>query len=133
MPELVRKSDILVLPSIEQRYGLVRRETPGSAGEAVEVRQIRECALPKRAASAVTVRHGVCDFDFDRLRSGPFEGPATGKASGSAGGSLLITEATGSGCVPLASEASEICSHMNTGLMHPVGDVEALIQHIHST
>ena len=51
---------------------------------------VRECALPKRAASAVTVRHGACDFDFDRLRSGPFEGPATGKASGSAGGSLLV-------------------------------------------
>ncbi|HEX9121258.1 MAG TPA: hypothetical protein VF840_12040, partial [Terriglobales bacterium] len=31
---------------------------------------------------------GACGFDFDRLRSGPFEGPATGKASGSAGGSL---------------------------------------------
>jgi hypothetical protein len=29
-------------------------------------------------------------FDFDRLRSGPFEGPATGKASGSAGGYLLL-------------------------------------------
>jgi hypothetical protein len=34
------------------------------------------------------VWHGACDFDFDRLRSGPFEGPATGKASGSAGGLL---------------------------------------------
>jgi hypothetical protein len=64
---------------------------PDSAGEAVEVRQIRECALPKRAASAVTLRHGACDFDFDRLRSGPFEGPATGKASGSARGWLLHT------------------------------------------
>jgi hypothetical protein len=63
--------------------------TPGSAGEAVEVRQIRECALPKCAASAVTVRHGACDFDFDRLRSDPFDGPAPGKASVSAGGLLL--------------------------------------------
>jgi glycosyltransferase involved in cell wall biosynthesis len=65
VPELVRKSDILVLPSIEEGFGLV------------------------------------------------------------------ITEAMGSGCVPLASEAcTEICSHMKTGLMHRIGDVEALTQHI---
>jgi glycosyltransferase involved in cell wall biosynthesis len=65
VPDLVRKSDILVLPSIEEGFGLV------------------------------------------------------------------ITEAMGSGCVPLASEAcTEICSHMKTGLMHRVGDVEALTQHI---
>jgi glycosyltransferase involved in cell wall biosynthesis len=65
VPELMRKSDILVLPSIEEGFGLV------------------------------------------------------------------ITEAMGSGCVPLASEAcTEICSHMKTGLMHRVGDVEALTQHI---
>jgi glycosyltransferase involved in cell wall biosynthesis len=65
VPELMRKSDILVLPSIEEGFGLV------------------------------------------------------------------ITEAMGSGCVPLASEAcTEICSHMETGLMHKVGDVEALCQHI---
>jgi glycosyltransferase involved in cell wall biosynthesis len=65
VPELLRKSDILVLPSIEEGFGLV------------------------------------------------------------------ITEAMGSGCVPLASEAcTEICSHMKTGLMHSVGDVEALTQHI---
>jgi len=65
IPELVRKSDILVLPSIEEGFGLV------------------------------------------------------------------ITEAMGSGCVPLASEAcTEICSHMKTGLMHRVGDVEALTEHI---
>jgi glycosyltransferase involved in cell wall biosynthesis len=65
VPELVRKSDMLVLPSIEEGFGLV------------------------------------------------------------------ITEAMGSGCVPLASEAcTEICSHMKTGLMHRVGDVEALTQHI---
>ncbi len=44
---------------------------------------------------------------------------------------LVITEAMGSGCVPLASEAcTEICSHMKTGLMHRVGDVDALTQHI---
>ncbi len=65
VPQLMRKSDILVLPSIEEGFGLV------------------------------------------------------------------ITEAMGSGCVPLASEAcTEICSHMKTGLMHRVGDVEALSQHI---
>jgi glycosyltransferase involved in cell wall biosynthesis len=65
VPELMRKSDVLVLPSIEEGFGLV------------------------------------------------------------------ITEAMGSGCVPLASDAcTEICSHMETGLMHKVGDVEALSQHI---
>jgi glycosyltransferase involved in cell wall biosynthesis len=65
VPELMRKSDILVLPSIEEGFGLV------------------------------------------------------------------ITEAMGSGCVPLASDAcTEICSHMKTGLMHHVGDVEALTQHV---
>lgn len=63
--ELVRKSDILVLPSIEEGFGLV------------------------------------------------------------------ITEAMSSGCVPLASDAcTEICSHMETGLMHRVGDVDALTKHI---
>lgn len=65
VPELMRKSDILVLPSIEEGFGLV------------------------------------------------------------------ITEAMGSGCVPLASEAcTEICDHMKTGLMHRVGDVDTLTQHI---
>ena len=44
---------------------------------------------------------------------------------------LVITEAMGSGCVPLASEAcTEICSHMKTGLVHRIGDVDALTQHI---
>jgi len=65
VPDLVRKCDILVLPSIEEGFGLV------------------------------------------------------------------ITEAMGSGCVPLASEAcTEICNHMETGLMHPIGDVSTLTQHI---
>jgi glycosyltransferase involved in cell wall biosynthesis len=65
VPELLRKSDILVLPSIEEGFGLV------------------------------------------------------------------VAEAMGSGCVPLASEAcTEICDHMKTGLMHRIGDVEALTQHI---
>jgi glycosyltransferase involved in cell wall biosynthesis len=44
---------------------------------------------------------------------------------------LVIAEGMGSGCVPLASEAcTEICNHMQTGLMHKVGDVESLTQHI---
>jgi D-inositol-3-phosphate glycosyltransferase len=44
---------------------------------------------------------------------------------------LVITEAMGSGCVPLASEAcTEICDHMKTGLVHQVGDVAALSRHI---
>jgi glycosyltransferase involved in cell wall biosynthesis len=65
VPELMRKSDLLVLPSIEEGFGLV------------------------------------------------------------------IAEAMGSGCVPLASEAcTEICDHLKTGLMHRVGDVDALTQHI---
>ena len=65
VPDLMRNSDILVLPSIEEGFGLV------------------------------------------------------------------ITEAMGSGCVPLASDAcTEICSHMKTGLVHKVGDVEALTEHI---
>lgn len=65
VPDLLRKSDVLVLPSIEEGFGLV------------------------------------------------------------------IAEAMGSGCVPLASEAcTEICSHMKTGLMHRIGDVDALTQHI---
>jgi glycosyltransferase involved in cell wall biosynthesis len=65
VPELMRKSDILVLPSIEEGFGLV------------------------------------------------------------------ITEAMGSGCVPVASEAcTELCRHMATGLVHRVGDVTALTQHI---
>ncbi len=65
VPELMRKSDILVLPSIEEGFGLV------------------------------------------------------------------IAEAMGSGCVPLASEAcTEICDHMKTGLMHRIGDLSTLAQHI---
>lgn len=44
---------------------------------------------------------------------------------------LVIAEAMGSGCVPLASEAcTEICDHMKTGLMHRVGDVDSLAQQI---
>jgi glycosyltransferase involved in cell wall biosynthesis len=44
---------------------------------------------------------------------------------------LVIAEAMGSGCVPLASDAcTEICRHMKTGLTHRVGDVESLTQQI---
>lgn len=63
--ELMRKSDILVLPSIEEGFGLV------------------------------------------------------------------VAEAMGSGCVPLISEAcTDICRHMVNGLVHPIGDVKTLEQHI---
>ena len=65
VPELMRKSDILVLPSIEEGFGLV-------------------CA-----------------------------------------------EAIGSGCVPLVSEAcTDICKHMENALVHPIGDVKTLAQHM---
>jgi len=65
VPELMRESDILVLPSIEEGYGLV-------------------CA-----------------------------------------------EAIGSGTVPLVSEAcTDICRHMENALVHPIGDVRALTEHI---
>jgi D-inositol-3-phosphate glycosyltransferase len=65
VPELMRNSDILVLPSIEEGFGLV------------------------------------------------------------------CTEAMGSGCVPLVSEAcTEICEHMGNALIHRVGDVDTLAQHI---
>ncbi|HEV2402218.1 MAG TPA: glycosyltransferase [Candidatus Sulfotelmatobacter sp.] len=44
---------------------------------------------------------------------------------------LVVAEALGSGCVPLASEAcTEICRHMVTGLVHRVGDVQTLTQQI---
>jgi glycosyltransferase involved in cell wall biosynthesis len=47
------------------------------------------------------------------------------------GFALVVTEAMASGCVPLASDAcTELCKHMETGLMHRVGDVAALTQHI---
>ena len=65
VPELMRKSDLLILPSIEEGFGLV------------------------------------------------------------------IAEAMGSGCVPLASEAcTDICSHMKTGLVHRVGDVDTIAEQI---
>ena len=65
VPELMRKSDILVLPSIEEGFGLV------------------------------------------------------------------CVEAIGSGCVPLVSEAcTDVCKHMENALVHPIGDVKTLTEHI---
>jgi glycosyltransferase involved in cell wall biosynthesis len=65
VPELVRKSDILILPSIEEGFGLV------------------------------------------------------------------VAEAMGSGCVTLISDAcTDICKHMQNGMIHHVGDVETLTQQI---
>jgi glycosyltransferase involved in cell wall biosynthesis len=44
---------------------------------------------------------------------------------------LVIAEAMGSGCVPLASEAcTDICEHMKTGLVHRVGDVETITKQL---
>ena len=44
---------------------------------------------------------------------------------------LACVEAIASGCVPLVSDAcSEACTHRETGLVHHVGDVEALRAHI---
>jgi glycosyltransferase involved in cell wall biosynthesis len=65
VPELMRRSDILMLPSIEEGFGLV------------------------------------------------------------------CTEAIGSGCVPLVSDAcTELCVHEQDSLVHAVGDVDALTQHL---
>lgn len=65
VPELVRNSDVLTLPSVEEGFGLV------------------------------------------------------------------CTEAMGSGCVPLVSNAcTDVCKHMQNALVHRVGDVETLTQHI---
>jgi glycosyltransferase involved in cell wall biosynthesis len=44
---------------------------------------------------------------------------------------LVITEAMGSGCVPLASEAcTEIYGHLEAGLTHKIGDVDVLTRQI---
>jgi glycosyltransferase involved in cell wall biosynthesis len=44
---------------------------------------------------------------------------------------LVITEAMGSGCVPLASDAcTDLCRHRETGLVHHVGDVATLARQI---
>ncbi len=47
------------------------------------------------------------------------------------GSPLVCAEGIGSGCVPVVSEAcTAICQHMHNALVHPIGDVEALSQHI---
>ncbi len=47
------------------------------------------------------------------------------------GSALVTSDARASGCVLLVSEAAgAICQHMENALMHRVGDVEALTQHI---
>jgi glycosyltransferase involved in cell wall biosynthesis len=44
---------------------------------------------------------------------------------------LVVAEAMGSGCVALVSDScNELCRHMENGLVHHVGDVDALTQHI---
>lgn len=44
---------------------------------------------------------------------------------------LVCTEAMGSGCVPLVSDAcTDICRHMDNALVHTVGDVRTLTRHI---
>jgi glycosyltransferase involved in cell wall biosynthesis len=44
---------------------------------------------------------------------------------------LVCTEALGSGCVPVVSDAcTEICRHEENALVHRVGDVDALERHI---
>jgi glycosyltransferase involved in cell wall biosynthesis len=47
------------------------------------------------------------------------------------GFALVCAEAIGAGCVPLASNAcTEMCRHMENALVHNVGDVATLQQHI---
>lgn len=44
---------------------------------------------------------------------------------------LVCTEAMASGCVPLVSEAcTELCKHMENSLVHKIGNVHALSEHI---
>lgn len=44
---------------------------------------------------------------------------------------LVCAEAMGSGCVPLVSEAcTDLCRHMENSLVHRIGDVKALTEHI---
>ena len=44
---------------------------------------------------------------------------------------LVCTEAIGSGCVPLVSDAcTDVCRHGENALVHRVGDVDALEQQI---
>ena len=47
------------------------------------------------------------------------------------GSALVTSDARGSGCVLLVSEAAgAICKHMENALVHPVGDVKTLTEHI---
>ena len=47
------------------------------------------------------------------------------------GSALVTSEARGSGCVLLVSEAAgAVCKHMENALVHPVGDVKTLALHI---
>ncbi len=47
------------------------------------------------------------------------------------GSPLVVAEAMGSGCVPVVSDVcTEFCTHMETGLVHAVGDVDTLCRHI---
>lgn len=44
---------------------------------------------------------------------------------------LVCTEAMGSGCVPLVSDAcTDLCEHMDNSLVHAAGDVESLRNHV---
>jgi glycosyltransferase involved in cell wall biosynthesis len=44
---------------------------------------------------------------------------------------LVCTEAMGSGCVPLVSEAcTDLCRHFENAMVHRIGDVDALAQQI---
>lgn len=44
---------------------------------------------------------------------------------------LVCVEAMGSGCVPLVSDAcTDVCKHMKNAMVHRVGDVNALTEHI---
>ena len=47
------------------------------------------------------------------------------------GSALVTSDARGSGCVLLVSEgAGAICTHMENALVHPIGDVKKLTEHI---
>jgi glycosyltransferase involved in cell wall biosynthesis len=44
---------------------------------------------------------------------------------------LVCAEAIGSGCVPVVSKAcTDICKQMHNALVHPIGDVQTLTQHL---
>lgn len=44
---------------------------------------------------------------------------------------LVCVEAMGSGCIPLVSSAcTDVCAHMENALVHQVGDISILAQHI---